>query len=95
MQGRLHRGRAGQGFLELFAGFEMGFAPGRDLDEFPGAGMAGRGLGAGVPHVQHAEASDLDPVAGDQRLAQGFEQPVHPLQALLVGATQGGCDGLG
>ena len=78
-----------QRLLELFSGFEVGLAPGGDIDDFTGSRIAGCRFGFGVLDFQNAESPYLDPVALYERLPHRLEKAVYHMQGQIVGAADG------
>ena len=76
LQRLFHSGHAG-GTVHLAAQvqrrFEDRHIPGRNLDRLAGPGVAAR-AGLAVPHLEGAEAPELDAVASRQRVRQGIEE---------------------
>lgn len=79
---------------EFASGLEGGTVARRDGDLLPGGGIA-RGAGSAVLHVKSAEATQIDPVPGHERLPHANHEAFDDGFRLNAGEARGLRDALG
>ncbi len=68
-----------QRFFEQAPRFEMRLAPGRHVNNFTSAGIAGSRLGARIFDLKDPEATNLNAIAFNQAVAHCIEETVYHL----------------